>query len=290
MMDDQPRKVLKELVQRYGPSLARDSSRTEGLLRDLCGSCQREIFILVSAIRARVPADLLAPRHTLSLPLLKEFLARRLEEELSFSAGAAAWAVESWAEALGLEGIPPSADTPAVPAPAALAEVVPRDEDPAIVDKRRQFAMDLESPSLETRLGAIAGIAEMPDGGAIVLLIGALENGNWQVREAAFDALTEKGGPAIPFLLEALGDPHETIVWRVVLVLGCLGTSEAVDSLLPLLNHGGVIRECALWALGECGDEHAAAALLAFLQDPDPCVSREAAEALEKIGKKRIGR
>ena len=284
-MDDRPRMILKRLVDRYGTSLACDATRTEGLLRDTCGSCPREIFILVNAIRGRVPADLLAPRHSLPFPLLKEFLSRRLEEDLSFSADAARWAVESWADALGMAGTLSQTDSPSSPEPRTGTIPLPQEEDPVTVEKRMQLAADIESSSLEIRLQAITGIAELADTESIVLLIAGLENGNWQVREAAFDALAEKGGSAIPFLVEALGDPHDALVWRVILVLGTLRANEAIDRLLPLLDRGGAVRECAVWALGECGDARAAAVLVPLLHDPDPCVSRGAAEALEKIGR-----
>jgi HEAT repeat protein len=284
-MDDRPRTILRELIGRYGLSLASHATRTEGLLRDTCGSCTREIFILVNAIRGRVPADLLAPRHSLPLPLLKEFLARRLEKDLSFSAAAADWAVASWADALGLGDAPPPAEVPSSPAPLLMMKPSLPAADPAAGEQYRLLAADLESPSLETRLQAITGIAALKDEMSIILLIGALENGNWQVRMAAFDILAGKGDDAVPFLIEALGDSHEDIVWRVVLVLGSLERPEAVDLLLALLDRGGVIRECAIWSLGECRDTRAASALVPFLRDPDPCVSREAAGALEKIGR-----
>lgn len=286
-MDDRPRTALKDLVSRFGPSLAGDATRTEGLLRDTCSSCPREIFLLVNAIRGRVPADLLAPRHSLPLPLLKEFLARRLEEDLSFAGPAAVWAVETWAVALGLNERAPLAETLPVPAPIVQRQPSPLAEDPAAVERVRHLADGLDSPSLETRLQALAAIEALPDEHSILLLIGALENGNWQVREAAFDALAGKGDPAVPYLLGALEDSHEDIVWRVILVLGSLRQPESVDRLLTQLDRAGVIRECTIWALGECGDPRAGSAIVPFLHDPDPGVSREAAEALAKIGKRK---
>ena len=60
-MKDLPRTILKDLVQRYGESIAQDPFRCEALLRDTCGACGREIFVLVSAVRQHVPLDLLAP-------------------------------------------------------------------------------------------------------------------------------------------------------------------------------------------------------------------------------------
>ena len=101
-MDDRPRKILKDLINRYGTSLATDPLRTEGLLRDTCGTCHREIFVLVNAVRQKVPADLLAPRHSLPYNLLQDFLVKRLCDELSLSGEASRWAVESWAWACGI--------------------------------------------------------------------------------------------------------------------------------------------------------------------------------------------
>ena len=283
-MNDLPRTVLKDLIRRYGRSLTGDALRTEGLLRDTCGQHPREIFVLVHALRQQIPADLLATRQSLPLPVLTGILARRLEDELSFSEHASHWAVESWAEALGLPGEPPSGNTPADPAvPTRSDPFIPKD-DPSVDKKRRLLADDLESPGLASRLRAITDLALLEDTGSIRLLIGALENGNWQVRCAAFDGLCERGPVATPALLEALNDTSDEIIWRVVLVLGFLRTPGGVEPLISLLGRSGVIRECAIWALGEMGDARASSPLLKFLNAQDPVVSREAAEALRKIG------
>jgi hypothetical protein len=285
-MNDLPRTILKDLVHRYGRSLTGDALRTEGLLRDTCGEHPREIFILVHALRQQIPADLLASRQSLPIPLLKEILTRRLEDELSFSEHASRWAVESWADALGLPAEPSPGNTPMDP-------VFPTIPDPAILKhepsgdkKRRQLADDLESPGVESRLLAVTDLALLEDTQSTRLLIGALENGNWQVRRAAFDALCERGPVAIAALLEALNDTSDEIIWRVVLILGFLQAPGGVEPLISLLGHSGVIRECAIWALGETGDARAAGPLLKFLNDSDPVVSREAAEALRKIGER----
>ena len=59
-MTDQPRGTLCELIATYGRALCDDLRRCEALLRDLCGTHRREIHVLVSALRERVAADLLA--------------------------------------------------------------------------------------------------------------------------------------------------------------------------------------------------------------------------------------
>ena len=100
-MNDQAARTLKTLIARYGTSVALDPLRCEGLLRDTCPRCNREIFVLVNAVRQQVPADLLAPRHSLPLPLFRGFLVKRLQDEFAFSDEAAHWAVDAWADARG---------------------------------------------------------------------------------------------------------------------------------------------------------------------------------------------
>jgi HEAT repeat protein len=136
-----------------------------------------------------------------------------------------------------------------------------------------------------TRLRAVQDLAQSPDPENIQLLIGALENGNWQVREGAFDALTGTGDAAIPALCEALGDTNDQVVWRSSLLLGDLKARGAVGPLISLLGRGGIIRECAIWSLGEIGDDNASTALLKFIHADDPALLHEAETALLKIGK-----
>lgn len=283
-MDNCPRTVLRDLVNRYGISLATDPLRTEGLLRDTCGTYHREIFVLVNAVRQKVPADLLAPRHSLSLGLLQDFLAKRLSDELSLSGDASHWAVESWTDALGLvPGSPVQVpeDTPIRP---ELTVSSATSADPARIAGRQRYADDLESMNLETRLKAVQDLSKVPDPENIRLLIGALENGNWQVREGAFDALTGLGDTAIPALCEALDDTNDQVVWRVSLILGVLKAEAAAGQLISLLGREGIIRECVIWSLGEIGNDNASTALLKFIHAGDPVVQQEAETALLKIG------
>jgi hypothetical protein len=101
-MNDAPRQTLRELIARHGPGLCSDARRCEGLLRDLCGEHRREINILVSALKERVPLDLLAAQSAMPRGLLVARLAKRLEDHLALTGEAARWAVDSWALALGV--------------------------------------------------------------------------------------------------------------------------------------------------------------------------------------------
>ncbi len=101
-MVDQPRIILKSLVDKYGTSLLDNPRRCEALLRDFCGEHKKEIFVLVSAIRAQVPTELIDPSQLLPPQALYERLAVRLQDNIAFSPEASRWAVSAWTYALGL--------------------------------------------------------------------------------------------------------------------------------------------------------------------------------------------
>jgi hypothetical protein len=71
------------------------------LLRDFCGGQRREIYVLVSALRERIAADLLAASDSLPREVLVARLAKKLEDNLGLDKDVARWAVESWGLALG---------------------------------------------------------------------------------------------------------------------------------------------------------------------------------------------
>lgn len=101
-MNDLPRQTLCDLIATYGQALCDDPRRCEGLLRDFCSDHRREVFVLVSALKERVAADLLASRDGVPREVLLTRLSRRLYENLALAEDASRWAVESWAVALGL--------------------------------------------------------------------------------------------------------------------------------------------------------------------------------------------
>ena len=103
-MAEDVRQVLARIVREYGTSITEDARRCEGLLRDLCPDSRREVFILSSAIRERVPAELLGSQSTVPHPVICARLAERLETNLGLTHDFAAWAVEIWYSCLGIGG------------------------------------------------------------------------------------------------------------------------------------------------------------------------------------------
>jgi len=99
-MNDIARDKLKELVRRFGTSLADDSSRCRGMLKDVCGEYRKEIAGLLAALEEKVPAELLD--SPISLDITRARLSKKLEEDRGLAKDVAVWAVDSWALALNL--------------------------------------------------------------------------------------------------------------------------------------------------------------------------------------------
>ena len=99
---DRPREELARMISRYGREIAADQRRTEGLLRDTCGSCDREIFLLASVHRKHVPEELLSLASSVPGEILVRRLTGRIVQELGIAEEHALWAVVSWALALSV--------------------------------------------------------------------------------------------------------------------------------------------------------------------------------------------
>lgn len=285
-MNEQAARILTSLVSRYGSSIALDPLRCEGLLRDTCPRCHREIFVLVNAVRQQVPADLLAPRHSLPPALFRGFLVKRLQDELAFSDEAAHWAVDTWAAALGLEDNPgPQEQNPETRNSGTISTIPVPEAGPGTTtpEQRAGWAQELESATTEVRLAAIGAMAQSPDTATIQLLITGLENSSWETRAAAFDALVDLGDRAAACLVEALGDSHERVVMSAIIALGAIRARGAAEPLIALLEKGGRPVPCLIWALGEIGDTRAITPLARFLKSSNPQVRSGAELALKKF-------
>ena len=93
-----PQAALRRLLTDYGPALLEDPARVNALLADLSGLHFRERFLLVQALRAHIPGELLVHHMDNTDQLLQ--LSHRIETRYGFSAEAARWAIESWSLSL----------------------------------------------------------------------------------------------------------------------------------------------------------------------------------------------
>ena len=101
-----PNRTLRRLLAQYGPNLLDDPARVDALLADLCGPHHRERFLLVHALRERIPADLLAQPHGGAIHGRR--LSQRLQRRYGFSDEATQWAIESWSLALDIAPLNPN--------------------------------------------------------------------------------------------------------------------------------------------------------------------------------------
>ncbi len=113
-MDDIPRRTLKQIVDQFGHDVCDDARRCEALLRDFCGEYRREIFVLISALQHGVVDDLRTMMAQLPFSVVLPRLATELHETTALSESAARWAVQAWAEALGLVDSATSAGVPTI--------------------------------------------------------------------------------------------------------------------------------------------------------------------------------
>jgi hypothetical protein len=115
-MDSYPREKLAELVRGEGADLVQDARRVRALLEDVCPGARREVAALVAAVEENVPIRIERSSDSLSAQAGQERLSRMLAQNRALTAGAASWAVQSWAWALGKGPAPADAAEAAVAA------------------------------------------------------------------------------------------------------------------------------------------------------------------------------
>jgi hypothetical protein len=109
-MENLPQQKLRELYVTYGRALCDDYQRCEALLRDLCGpymrdqstAFKREIHLLIEALKDGAPVELLTLPPGVPREARLAVLTQRLRANTGLSLEAARWAIDSWAQAMGL--------------------------------------------------------------------------------------------------------------------------------------------------------------------------------------------
>jgi HEAT repeat protein len=98
---------------------------------------------------------------------------------------------------------------------------------------------------------------------------------------ACDQAIVDTGRPAVRDLARHLDSADETLLMRVISILGRIADKSAVARLLPLLEHEHPgIRSLVIRSLGQIGDSAAAESIADRLTDPDRHVRHRAAAAL----------
>ena len=101
-MQQEARKQLIEIVKKYGIKILDEPRKVEGLLRDFCGDCKKEIFSIVNALKEGSANDLASSTKGNTTKLVVGRLCKKLQDDLALSEEASIWSIQSIAIALGI--------------------------------------------------------------------------------------------------------------------------------------------------------------------------------------------
>ena len=170
-----------------------------------------------------------------------------------------------------------AAETPVEAAVAPVAEKAP---EPKVKDEVEIQIDLLKEKDWFRRKEAAITLGEMGDERAVAPLIMALRDDEWNVREAAEDALAMIGSPAVEPLIKALRE-YQTRRY-VIKVLGRIKDERVLDPLFVQLRNEE-FNDDATAALVEVGLP-AVERLTAVFNDKDKNVRKHAVQALGAIG------
>jgi uncharacterized protein YbaR (Trm112 family) len=114
-VDDLPRRELRRLIARLGTGICLEPRRFEDELAASCGHFEKEVFVLVAALRKDVVSELLRGSDPSPIGVRVARFADRLCA-IGVERQAASWAAETWAIALGLIQVVEQPASPEVPA------------------------------------------------------------------------------------------------------------------------------------------------------------------------------
>lgn len=129
------------------------------------------------------------------------------------------------------------------------------------------------------RREAAITLGEMGDERCIEPLAKCLRDGDWQVRDAAVEALAMIGSPAVELVIRYMRDFDARK--SAIKTLGKINDERVLEPLLSMLRNDE-FKDDATWALAELG-QPAIEKLLECLEDKDEVVRKQATLALGEI-------
>ncbi len=167
-------------------------------------------------------------------------------------------------------------------AEAGAEEAVEQEEE--LVEEQVKDEIDIQIDLLNetdwvVRREAIITLGEMGDERCVEPIVRCLRDGDWQVREAAVEALAMIGSPAVDLLLRYVRDYDARK--SVIKTLGKINDERVLDPLISFMRNDE-FKDDATWALAELG-KPAIGRLLELLKDPDETTRKQAILALGEI-------
>jgi len=128
-MDDRVREILKERVL-LDKSLCNNFQKCRGILADLCPGANKEINVLIQAMKQGVVKEIGNVSKGIPIDILLNRLIKKLEDNIGLSTEASSWAVESWAIVLGKRSGASIYEKVCSKVPEKVEKVKPEQEDP----------------------------------------------------------------------------------------------------------------------------------------------------------------
>ena len=169
--------------------------------------------------------------------------------------------------------------------PEVMASDDAGEEEPEeLVEEQVKDEIDIQIDLLDDndwviRREAVITLGEMGDERCIEPLVRCLRDGDWQVREAAVEAVSMIGSPAVDLLLRYVRDYDARK--PVIKTLGKINDERVLDPLISMLQNDE-FKDDATWALAELG-KPAVGRLLECLKSPDEVLRKQAILALGEI-------
>ena len=141
----------------------------------------------------------------------------------------------------------------------------------------------LDSGSMEDKIIVLESLSQSSDQETINKIISKLDDSEIQVRGEAFSALFLNRNDISEFLIDTLSSESKTIRGFLALVLANRGDSNAVSAIELLTNDSsGMVRSCALGALGHLRSTLSTAIIRKCFQDKVLEVRKSAIQAFLK--------
>ncbi len=148
----------------------------------------------------------------------------------------------------------------------------------------------LEADEQEARVEAAHALGRLRRSQTVPALVSAMGDAEVRVRQAAAQALTRIGEPAVTALVAALEGTGGRLAPYALWTLGEIGSPAALDALVRGASDssGWRVRWSAIESLGDVGGEKAIQALVEALGDRDHRVRSKASERLQRIGEPAV--
>ena len=159
--------------------------------------------------------------------------------------------------------------------------------DPAAIAPMTRFLL---SDITTTRAGTAIALKKIAETNPECMkeLVQQLKQPNAKTRSILGLVIAKIGGPALPYLLEALNDKDPQLRHGAAWTLGSMKSDKAVDPLLgALADESEHVRAAAAWALGSIKTPRAVDPLIKLTDDEKPRVRMGAVTALGDIADKR---